>query len=92
MDNLYTKLSEKRKKLQEEGLVPEWYSTAGFQLFESKYEYRTEGRSVRGQFERIARTAAKHVPQFPDAYDKFFEVRDKLSSVHGHDSSRNRSK
>lgn len=74
MDNLYTKLSEKRKKLQEEGLVPEWYSTAGFQLFESKYEYRTEGRSVRGQFERIARTAAKHVPQFPEAYDKFFEM------------------
>lgn len=74
MDNLYTKLSEKRKKLQEEGLVPEWYSTAGFQLFESKYEYRTEGRSVRGQFERIARTAAKHVPQFPDAYDKFFDM------------------
>lgn len=74
MDNIYTKLSEKRKKLQEEGLVPEWYSTAGFQLFESKYEYRTEGRSVRGQFERIARTAAKHVPQFPEAYDKFFEM------------------
>ena len=74
MDNLYTKLSEKRKKLQEEGLVPEWYSTAGFQLFESKYEYQTEGRSVRGQFERIAKTAAKHVPQFPQAYDKFFEM------------------
>ena len=74
MDNLYTKLSEKRKKLQEEGFVPEWYSTAGFQLFESKYEYQTEGRSVRGQFERIAKTAAKHVPQFPQAYDKFFEM------------------
>lgn len=74
MDNLYTKLSEKRKKLQEDGLVPEWYSTAGFQLFESKYEYQTEGRSVRGQFERIAKTAAKHVPQFPQAYDKFFEM------------------
>lgn len=74
MDNLYTKLSEKRKKLQEEGLVPGWYSTAGFQLFESKYEYQTEGRSVRGQFERIAKTAAKHVPQFPQAYDKFFEM------------------
>ena len=74
MDNLYTKLSEKRKKLQEEGLVPDWYSTAGFQLFESKYEYQTEGRSVRGQFERIAKTAAKHVPQFPQAYDKFFEM------------------
>lgn len=74
MDNIYNKLSQKRKKLQEEGLVPEWYSTAGFQLFENKYEYQTNGRSVRGQFERIAKTAAKHVPELKEAEDKFFEM------------------
>lgn len=74
MDNIYNKLSETRKQLQSEGLVPDWYSTAGFQLFQSKYEYQTEGRSVKGQFERIAKTAAKHVPQIPEAYDKFFDM------------------
>lgn len=74
MDNIYNKLSERRKQLQSEGLIPDWYTTAGLQLFESKYEYETNGRSVRGQFERIAKTAAKHVPQYPEAEGKFFEM------------------
>ena len=30
-------------------------------MFEQKYEYDTKGRSVRGQFERIAKTAADHL-------------------------------
>lgn len=59
--NLYKALSEKRKQLQQEDLVPQWYSTAAYQLFSQKYEYETHGRSVRGQFERIAKTAAKHL-------------------------------
>lgn len=76
-ENLYTKLSEERKHLQEKGLVPEWYTTAGYQLFKEKYEYQTEGRSVRGQFERIARTAASHLKgtKYEDqAYEKFFDL------------------
>lgn len=73
-DNIYNKLSEERKRLQEEGLVPEWYTTGGYQLFVEKYEYQTEGRSVRGQFERIAKTAAKHVPMLKEAEAKFFEL------------------
>lgn len=59
-ENLYDKLSEKRKTLQESGLVPEWYTTAGLQLFEDRYEYETT-ESVKGQFKRIAKTAAKHL-------------------------------
>lgn len=76
-DNLYRKLSEERKRLQQENLVPSWYTTGGYQLFKSKYEYDTNGRSVRGQFERIAATAAKHLAGTvyeKDAYDKFFEL------------------
>lgn len=76
-DNLYTRLSEERKRLQAEGLVPEWYTTAGYQMFKEKYEYDTHGRSVRGQFERIAATAAKHLVGTvfeSQAYDKFFEL------------------
>jgi len=75
--NLYDKLSEERKKLQDEDLVPSWYSTGGYQLFMEKYDYQTEGRSVRGQFERIAKTAAKHLKGTKyerDAEGKFFEL------------------
>lgn len=72
-DNLYKKLSEERKKLQEEDLIPDWYSTGGWQMFKSKYLYNTN-RAVRGQFERIAKTAAKHIPHLPQAEDKFFEM------------------
>lgn len=59
-DNLYDKLSDERKELQQQGLVPEWYTTAGWQMCKSKYLYGTD-RAVRGQFERIAKTAAKHL-------------------------------
>lgn len=74
-ETLYDRLSTKRKKLQSEGLVPEWYTTAALQMFEEKYEYQTNGRSVKGQFERIAKTAAKHIEkEFPEAESKFFNL------------------
>lgn len=76
-DNLYDKLSKERKELQELGLIPDWYTTAGYQLFKEKYEYDTKGRSVRAQFERIASTAAKHLTgtKFEEqAEGKFFEL------------------
>jgi ribonucleoside-diphosphate reductase alpha chain len=57
----YKKLSQERKDLQAKGLVPDWYITPGYQMFVSRYEYDTNGRSVLGQFERIAATAAKHL-------------------------------
>lgn len=75
--NLYKELSEERKKLQEQGLIPQWYSTGGYQMFKDKYEYQVEGRSVRGQFERIANTAAKHLKGTKyeaEASNKFFEL------------------
>jgi len=75
--NLYDKLSKERKELQEKGLVPLWYTTGGYQLFKEKYEYETNSRSVRGQFERIAKTAAWHLKltKFQDqAEQKFFEL------------------
>jgi len=75
-DNIYEKLSAERKQLQEQGLVPEWYTTAGWQMFKSKYLYGTD-RAVRGQFERIAKTAAKHLKGTKyesDAEEKFFNM------------------
>lgn len=75
MENIYDKLSKERKKLQELGEIPEWYTTAGWQLFKSKYLVDSIG--VKGQFERISRTAAKHLNSVgleDIAYNKFFEL------------------
>ena len=74
-DNLYDKLSKERKELQDKGLVPEWYTTGGYQMFKQKYEYDVGDQSVKGQFERIAKTAANHVVnEYPGAEQKFFEL------------------
>lgn len=73
--NIYEKLSEERKELQAKGLIPEWYTTAGWQLFKDKYLYGTD--SVRGQFERIAATAARHLKSIgmeEVAKEKFFSL------------------
>ena len=56
----YRELSKERKQMQADGTMPEWYSTAGWQLFKAKYLY--QATTVKEQFERIARTAAQHLP------------------------------
>lgn len=73
--NLYEELSKERKKLQEEGLVPQWYTTGGWQLFKTKYLFGTD-RAVRGQFERIAKAAAAYLPPSirDDAEENFFNL------------------
>lgn len=75
-ENIYDKLSQERKELQEKGLVPDWYTTAGWQMFKSKYLYGTD-EAVKGQFKRIAKTAAKHLKDTSfesQAEEKFFEL------------------
>lgn len=73
MTDFYEQLSEKRKKAQEKGLYPEWFSTGGFQLFEQKYKYEAEG--FKGQVERIAKTAASHMPEDQEQWaGKFFNI------------------
>lgn len=72
-ENIYKKLSEERKDLQAQGLIPEWYTTAGWQMFKDKYLYDTD-KAVKGQFERIAKTAAKHVPMLEQAESEFFKL------------------
>lgn len=65
------KLSVERKRLQEEGLLPVWYTTAGWQLFKSKYMWAT---TPKGQYETIAKTLAKHTDD-PDRWGlKFFNL------------------
>lgn len=57
--NIYDLLSEERKDLQEKGMMPEWFSTGGWQLFKEKYLYEAENPYE--QYWRIANTAAKHI-------------------------------
>jgi ribonucleoside-diphosphate reductase alpha chain len=53
--NKYETLSEERKSLQARGEVPEWYTTAGYQLFTEKYTL--PGQSLKDRYEDIAVTA-----------------------------------
>lgn len=73
--DLYEVLSNKRKKEQELGNIPMWYTTSGMQMFEEKYLYNAN--NIKEQFERIARTAAKHLSKIgmeQEANDKFFKL------------------
>lgn len=73
IENKYEFLSAERKRLQQQGLLPEFYQTGGWALFKSKY---MEGStSFKNRVEQIAATAAKHAPKDGvDWYEKFFEV------------------
>lgn len=70
----YKDLGTERKAMQKAGTMPEWYSTAAWQLFKSKYLYQAS--SVKEQFQRIAKTAARHLPEDKqsEAESKFFNM------------------
>jgi ribonucleoside-diphosphate reductase alpha chain len=70
--SIYEELSTERKKLQAEGLLPSWYSTGGYQMFKDRYQY--DAPTPRHQYERIARTAAKHTNNPIRWERKFFEI------------------
>ena len=72
MTTVYSRLSEERKKLQAEGLAPEFWSTASYQLFKEKYQY--QAANPREQYERIARTLAVHTPDPQKWFGKFFDL------------------
>lgn len=71
MVSFYEKMSNERKRLQEEGLLPSWYTTAGFQLFRDKYQWAA---TPRAQYETIAATLAAHTDDAPAWRDRFFEL------------------
>lgn len=76
MADIYKKLSEERKLLQEQGEIPMWYTTSGWQLFKEKYQY--EGQTVKQAYYRIARQAASHLVQYgldsEEWSEKFFQL------------------
>jgi ribonucleoside-diphosphate reductase alpha chain len=66
-------LSEERKQLQKEGLVPEWMSTDGWGLFKSKYSVKGE-QAFYGRARTIAQTAAQYTENPPEWESKFFDL------------------
>lgn len=72
MTNSYRVLSDERKKLQEEGLMPAHWSTGSWQLFKNKYLYQAS--NPREQYQRIAATLAVHTPDPSHWKEKFFDI------------------
>lgn len=72
MTNSYRVLSEERKKLQEDGLMPSHWSTGSWQLFKNKYLY--QAANPKEQYQRIAATLAAHTPDPSEWKEKFFDI------------------
>lgn len=70
-DDFYDRFSRERKVSQTKGETPPWYTTGGYIMFKQKYLF--EAKSIKEQFQRIARTAAKHSKR-EGAEEKFFEM------------------
>ena len=68
----YGKLSVERKKMQAEGVMPEWFSTGGWQLFKDRYLYQAD--NPKQQYERIAATLSKHTPDPEEFKTIFFDL------------------
>ena len=75
MSNKHEALSLERKQLQDEGRIPQWYSTPAWQMFKSKYLVESE-KDVKTRFQVIAKTLAKHLPvEYRDEYEsKFYQL------------------
>lgn len=57
-----------RKRLQEIGEAPSWYTTAGLQLFYEKYSYKEE--TPKSRYKSIAKAMAQHAPSvYPEWWD-----------------------
>ena len=72
MSNSYRALSDERKKMQEEGLMPAHWSTGSWQLFKNKYLY--QAANPKEQYQRIAATLATHTPDPSHWKEKFFDI------------------
>ena len=73
MSNGFESISAERKHLQSIGEVPQWYTSQGYALFTRKYSYQNE--TVKGAFERIAKTLSQYYTPDPElAFNKFFDL------------------
>jgi ribonucleotide reductase alpha subunit len=69
---LFEELSQERKTLQKEGILPDWFTTGGWQLFKSKY--LPEGMTPIDRYKEIASAAASFMPNPDEWEERFFNV------------------
>lgn len=73
MKSIKESLSEERKRLQEEGHLPEWFTSAGWQMFKQKFLWDAVG--YKDTCKRIAKTLSKHAKGCEEEYEKkFFDI------------------
>lgn len=61
--------SLERKKMQKDGVCPDWMTTMGWQLFSEKY-LNGDSKNPKDQYERIAKTLAEYAPkEYPDFWN-----------------------
>lgn len=77
-DNVYETLSTERKALQDEGKLPEWFTTGGWQLFKEKVMYECDGYIP--QVDRVSKHLAEYAPTFPAVGTKYGDL---LREHHG---------
>lgn len=71
-ESIYGNLSAERKYLQKQGLAPAHWTTGSYQLFKERYQYDAD--TPYDQYQRIAKTLAKHSPDPEYWQGRFFEV------------------
>lgn len=69
LTSIFEELSEERKSLQEEGKLPKWFSTLGWQAFKNKYLHEVD--TFEEQIERVVNAVGKY---FPEGDDKSYYV------------------
>lgn len=71
--SIYDELGIERKKLQEEGKLPEWITTNSWQMIKEK-NLSPEYPDLKSIYSRIAKHAAKYTTNPSDWESKFFEL------------------
>ena len=66
MSALFEELSAERKLLQQQGKLPEWFTTLGWQAFKGKY--LNDCNTFEEQIDRIVENVAKSAPSTPDKF------------------------
>ena len=68
---MFEKLSQERKHLQELGHLPHWYTTQGWQMFKKKYAVKGE-EALLGRHRTIAKTLARHMKGRETEWEELF--------------------
>jgi ribonucleoside-diphosphate reductase alpha chain len=71
--SIYDELSEERKRLQEEGKLPNWVTTLAWQMLKEKY-LTDEYSDLQSVYTRIAKHAAKYTDNQAVWEEKFFNL------------------